>query len=94
MEPETATVILKWGTLKGWENMSEEGMKLLKRYYEPGVSMGCATQRDDEEQKQILIELIGLPGMKIYLDWDGRYVKKDEGIAYLKGYPNNCAASP
>lgn len=82
--PEQCTT-LKWGTLKGWNGFAEgsEARKLLERYHSIGASMSAMTQTDTDEQRQLLIDLVSLPGMKIYLDWDGKYVTKDEAIKYL-----------
>lgn len=76
---------LKWRTLKGWSGIEPEttAAKLLERYHELPVSMSVMMQRDTAEQKKILCELVSLPGMKIYLDWDGKYIEKEEAITYL-----------
>jgi hypothetical protein len=85
-------ITLKWGTLKGW-NVSEENeaaIRLLERYHEIGASMSVALQKDTDEQKQILIDLVSLPDMRIYLDWDGKYITKDEAIEYLTNYKKSA----
>jgi len=80
-------ITLKWGTLKGWDvaDDNNDAMTLLERYHKLGASMSCAAQKDNAEQKKILVDLVSLPGMKIYLDWDGKYVTKDEAIEYIMG---------
>ena len=81
-------ITLKWGTLKGWEVHSEAALNLLKRYMELGASMSAMTQEDTPEQKQILFKLVSLPSMKVFLDWDGKYVSQPEAVQYLANYGN------
>ena len=83
---ESDEITLKWGTLKGWNPKSDEAKTLLKRYFDIGGSMSAMAQHDTNEQKQILVDLVSLPGMKIYLDWDGKYVTKDHAIKYIMEY--------
>lgn len=79
---------MKWGTLKGWDVAEENyaAMELLKRYHEIGACFSAAVQRDTSEQKQILVDLVSLPGMKIYLDWDGKFVSAEEAAKYIREY--------
>ena len=82
---------LKWGTLKGW-NVSkdnEAALSLLEQYHEDGICMSAAMQKDTPKQKQILCDLVSLPNMKVYLDWDGKYVTKKEAVAYIQNYGKN-----
>lgn len=85
-EADGEEITLKWGTLKGWNPKSDAAKVLLKRYFDIGSSMSCMAQQDTDEQKQILVDLANLSGMKIYLDWDGKYVSKDEAIEYIQNY--------
>ena len=43
-------------------------------------------QRDTEEQKDIICKLIDLMPCEIYLDWEDRYVSKDQAKLYVKSY--------
>jgi hypothetical protein len=52
-------LLLKWGTLKGWDLESEASMSALKKYRAEPTAWGCAQQRDTETQKAALCELIG-----------------------------------
>lgn len=81
-------ITLKWGTLKGWDVADENSsaLELLKRYHEIGACFSVAAQRDTPEQKQILIELVLLPDMQVYLDWDEKFVSQEEGAQYIKDY--------
>src|ERR1700751_367564 len=56
--PKVDSIILKWGTLKGWDIQTEKGMALLRRYVELGASYGAAQQRDTPEKKEIICQLI------------------------------------
>lgn len=81
-------ITLKWGTLKGWHiaEGNSGAMDLLTRYHQLGVCMSAMCQKDSEEQKKIICELVSLPGMKVYLDWDDKFVTQAEGIAYIMNY--------
>lgn len=80
------SLLLKWGTLKGWGNASEETQERLRRYHEQPVSMGCATQDDTPEQKEIICEIIdGIDG-EIQNDWTGEIMSKDEAKKYVREY--------
>ena len=85
-EKKTDQLTLKWGTLKAWRITSEEGKNLLKRYGELGYSYSAMMQRDTPEQKEILCKLIDLVLGEIYLDWDGKYVSKEEAKKYVLEY--------
>lgn len=78
---------LKWGTLKAYDLKSEAAVEAARRYNEIGQhSLGAATQRDTPEQKKALCELVDAIDGTIYLDWDGRYVDKDEAKKYIMEY--------
>jgi hypothetical protein len=79
-------VTLKWGTLKSWQLTSERGEQLIKRYQEIGSSFSAMAQRDTPEQKEIICELIDTVPGEIYLDWDGKYVSKEEAKKYVMEY--------
>lgn len=78
---------LKWGTLKEWHFHSDKARELLRRYYEIGASFSAMAQQDTPEQKQIICGLIDeCNAPEIYLDWDGKYVSKDEAKKYVLEY--------
>lgn len=83
------TLTLKWGTLKRWDfTGNEKGRQLLKEYRDIGSCASAAMQEDTPRQKEILCELVDLcdDPNGIYLDWDGRYVTKQEAKEYIMGY--------
>jgi len=77
---------LKWGTLKAWRITSEKGKELLQKWGDLGASCSAMNQKDTPEQKQLICQLIDeVPG-EIYLDWDAKYVSKDEAKRYVMEY--------
>jgi len=85
---ENTAIILKWGSIKGWDLSAEDPccFDLVKQWDELGSSMSAAAQRDTPEQKQIICDLIDAVKGKIFLDWDGKYVTKDEAKDYVRNY--------
>ena len=84
-------LLLKWGTLKGWNLESEQTMGLIRKYIELGVSMSAALQRDTPEQKQILCDLIDAVDGDIKNDWTDKTMTKDAAKAYVREYPHMTA---
>ena len=80
-------LVLKWGTLKRWSFHTDECVKLLEEYRELGSSVSAIMQHDTPRQKEIICELIDHGDFEqVYLDWDGRYVSKEEAKAYVLQY--------
>ncbi len=77
---------LKWGTVKGWDDLTEKSQAIMERFFADGMSMSCAMDKPDADRKAILCELIDQLDGEIYLDWDGKYVSKDEAKKYVTGY--------
>ena len=82
---EKSELTLKWGTLKGWSNASEECIAILKEYHAEPVSCGAAQQSDTPNQKELILKMIDAFDL-IYLDWDAKYVTKAEAKEYIKNY--------
>ena len=81
------TLILKWGTLKGWDLKSEAALSALDRYAKGGdVSMSAMAQRDNAEQKQALCDLIDAVDGTIENDWTGDTMSKAEAKEYVLTY--------
>ena len=55
MTTKTESLLLKWGTLKGWHfaKDNEPALKLLKEYHESDVCWSVIEQRDTPRQKEI-----------------------------------------
>ena len=76
-------ILLKWGTLKGWELHSEVGKKLSNEYLKLGVSMGVMQQKDTDRQKEIILEMIDECDGSIQSDWSGEFLTKEEAKKYI-----------
>ena len=52
-------------------------------------SIACGTQHDTPRQKEILCKLIDIGNFKrVYLDWDDKWVSKEEAKKYIMEYDN------
>ncbi|MAK86535.1 MAG: hypothetical protein CMK96_06255 [Pseudomonas sp.] len=83
------TLYLKWGTVKGWEDLSDASAAALQKWADFGVSMSATTQRDTTEQKQALcdaIDVVASGGGVIWNDWNGEEMTADAAKAYVMGY--------
>lgn len=79
-------LLFKWGTLKGWGLSSEKGKELLKKYHELGSSMSVMEQKDTDEQKQLICEMIDECDGTLQSDWTGEYFTKQEAKNYILVY--------
>lgn len=80
-------LLLKWGTLKGWDLESEGALEALNRLGELGPrSLSAVMQRDDAAQKAALCDLIDAIDGTIQNDWTGDMMTKDEAKAYVREY--------
>lgn len=80
-------LVLKWGTLKGWNFNGEKALELLKEYHSLGSSMSAMAQHYTPRQKEIICELIdGADFKKVYLSWDGKEVSKKAAKKYVMDY--------
>ena len=80
------SLLLKWGTIKGWEDLSEQSQEILKRYFADGVSMSCAMDHPDADRKAILCKLIDQFDGKIQNDWTGEIMSKDGAKKHVLEY--------
>lgn len=80
------SLMLKWGTLKGWDLKSEKSLDLLKRYSDQGFSMSAMAQNDTADQKQILCDLIDAVDGDITNDWSGEVMSKEAAKKYVMEY--------
>ena len=86
-EADHDSLTLKWGTLKAWRLTSPKGQELLRKYFDIGSSVSAMAQHDTPEQKELICQMIDECGAEqIYLDWDGKYVSKDEAKKYVREY--------
>lgn len=89
MTADRERLILKWGTVKGWDNLSEKSIEALHKWADGGISMSAAAQRDTPGQKAALchaIDVISKNGGMIWNDWDGREMTAEAAKSYIMGY--------
>ncbi|TDR27769.1 hypothetical protein [Aquamicrobium defluvii] len=79
-------LLLKWGTLKGWNLETDQSRAAAQKYADMGMSMGAMQQRDTPEQKQALCDLIDAIDGEIKNDWSGEAMSKDEAKRYVLEY--------
>lgn len=82
-------VSFKWGTLKAWNfEGNQKAMDALQRYCDAGkTSFSAMTQKDNEEQKQALFDIIDcIDPNEIWNDWTGEKMTPDEAKEYIKNY--------
>lgn len=81
------SLLLKWGTLKGWDLEGEAAMRALEKYASIGEhASGAAQQCDTPEQVEALCGLIDAIDGEIRNDWTGEAMTKDEAKAYVRDY--------
>ena len=84
-------IFLKWGTLKGWSNLSEASVVLLQRYVDLGYCLSATCQKDTPEQKVILCELLRQLQGRIINEWTDREMSVNEAIKYIEDYGQAAA---
>lgn len=78
-------LILKWGSVKGWELATDEAVAAMHKWASYGTCLSAACQRDTPEQKQALLEAIDLMD-EIWLDWHNVQVTREEAKEYILNY--------
>jgi hypothetical protein len=79
-------LLLKWGTIKGWQLESDKSREAAQKYADFGMSMSAMAQHDTDEQKKALCELIDVVDGEIVNDWSGEAMTKDEAKKYVMEY--------
>lgn len=79
-------LLLKWGTLKGWNLENEKSREAAQRYADLGMSMSAMQQNDTPAHKQALCDLIDAIDGPITNDWSGEEMSKDEAKRYVMEY--------
>lgn len=82
------SLLLKWGTLKGWDLKHEKSLAAFDKYAESGMSVSAMAQRDTPEQKQLLCDLIDAIDGEIQNDWSGEMLSKEAAKEYVMNYGN------
>jgi hypothetical protein len=81
----TPRLLLKWGTLKGWEHIPEANQDLVRRFLD-GSSWACANDQPSDDRKAILCELIRAHTGDIQNDWDGEHYTQEQAVDYVMNY--------
>ncbi len=81
-----SNLLLKWGTVKGWDNIGDTCAEILNRYFADGQPLGCASDRPDAARREILCELIDSLKGTITNDWTGKKMTKEEAKKYVREY--------
>ena len=79
------SLLLKWGTIKGWEGLDAAAMEKLQEFSDLGMSMGAAQQVMTDAHKDKLCELIDLVD-EIQNDWTGEDMTPEEAKKYVREY--------
>lgn len=82
----TESLLLKWGTVKGWSGLSDQSLEIMKRFFAGGICMSAAADHPDAGRKAILVELIDQLDGEIHNDWSGEKMSKDEAKKYVLEY--------
>ena len=86
MSEKQESIALKFGTLKGWRNLSPSTIEILQEYADLGMSMSTMQQQDTPEQKRLLCKAIRNLNGTIYDDWSGEIISQDEAVEYVMEY--------
>jgi hypothetical protein len=73
------SLLLKWGTVKGWDDISDQSMEILRRFFADGIMTG----HPNEGRRAILCELIDQFDGTIRNNWSGEIMSKDEAKNYV-----------
>lgn len=88
-EREKAYLLLKFGTVKGWNipDSRPDALEALQKWADHGYYMSVFAQKDNEtpEQQQALVEALDYFD-EIELDWDGKKVTPEEAKQYILYY--------
>lgn len=80
-------LLLKWGTLKGWDvTGNEQASAALDRYHSEPTSWGAAQRNDTTTQQQAIVDLIDAINGPITNDWTGEEMTKEAAKKYVTEY--------
>lgn len=81
------SLLLKWGTLKGWDLVTEPALAAAQKLADAGPrSLSAAMQHDTAEQQKALCDLIDAIDGTIQNDWSGEQMTKEQAKAYVREY--------
>jgi hypothetical protein len=84
--PMAESLLLKWGTIKGWDDFTEKSQEIVGRYFADGMCMSAAADKPDATRKVILCELIDQLDGEIQNDWSGEIMSKEAAKKYVMEY--------
>jgi len=87
----TEQLLLKWGTIKGWDNLTDKSVAIVERFFADGMCMSAAMDHPDGDRRAILCELIDQLDGEIQNDWSGEKMTKDEAKKYVSEYGRKAA---
>lgn len=79
---------LKWGTVKGWDRMTDASVEIMERFFKDGEPFSAMADRPNEDRRRMLCELIDQLDGEIWNDWDGVTMTKDDAKKYVMTYGN------
>lgn len=80
-------ILLKWGGLKGWGNLTQEQIDALNKYAELGMSASAMMQKNTDAHKKALCDAIDLfEDGQITNDWDGEDYTREQAKKYVMEY--------
>ena len=82
----TGELLLKWGTVKGWSNLSDDALAALQRFSDLGMTASAMQQHMTPEHKAALCNLIDLVDEPITNDWSGEDMTREEAKVYVMSY--------
>ena len=82
-----ASIELKWGNIKGWEGMEEghPARAALEKYLDSGQGLS-AMQRQTEEQRKLICDVIDAVDGDINDHWNGGTMTKEAAKKYVLEY--------
>jgi len=84
---EEPYLLLKWGGLKGWGNLTDAQIEALQKYADLGMSMSAALQVNTDAHKEALCNAIDLfEDGQITNDWSGEDMTVEEAKKYVREY--------
>lgn len=85
----SGTIWLKWGTVKGWENLDAVAIAAMERFAELGMSVGAMQQEMTPAHVDALCNVIDAVDEPIHNDWSGEEMSRDEAKRYVREYAAN-----
>lgn len=80
-------ILLKWGSLKGWGNLTDEQVNALQKYADLGMSMSAIAQKNTDAHKNALCNAFDLfEDGQITNDWSGESMTIKEAKKYIMEY--------